>query len=149
MWATQCAKDIMSEYDNRKKIKKFAKEMTQTRLTNELTEGADNTKMDIDSKVLEGKMRLKYWDYFRNGNLRLLEFMLRFKEYNAGMEIKTSNPQFIRDSKKADEKIKKYIIFLERNNEIALTEVTRIRSVIDKMSKVSTFKGSTLNLPTF
>lgn len=138
MWATRCSKDIMYEYENRKKIKKFAKEMTQTRLQNELTEGADRGKHQSESSVLESKMRLKYWDYFRSGNIRLLEFMGLFRDHNHEMEKKTSDPEYIRQSKHADLKIKRYIVFLEKNIETSLIEVTRIKNYVERLSKVST-----------
>jgi hypothetical protein len=136
MWATRCSKDIMHEHANRKKVKKFAKEITQTRLQNELTEGASFKNEVLDEgHVLEDKMRLKYWDYFRGGNISLLEFMSMFKQLNTEMEKQTSDPQVLRANRNADIKIRKYIMFLERNIENALFEITRLRNMISKYAE--------------
>jgi len=135
LWVAMCTKNIMLEYETRRSIKKMCKEVALVYMNDANNDGGKVKEVDYQRKLKEYCLREKYWNYYRIGSYQLLKFMTTFSNKIAELEELIDHPTALENRQKEREKIKLYILELEKEIENNLTELNKMRLVLNEYEK--------------
>lgn len=137
LWATSCAKNIISEKEARKNMMKISEEITKASILDfDFKKHQHKKILSNTEKYSQFSLKLRYWKYFKHGQAKLLEYMYvldKATEQNDKVlgDVRTKKVQAA-----ADEKIKKYILQLEREVAENFQEIQLMTRKIDEFRKV-------------
>lgn len=115
-WATMIAKAIIKESNYRRAMKQIVKQISIASQREEHMRIKDNKfHDDPEKKIGQFKMRLKLWEYYWIGTREILRLSNEFSALNARFERNKLPPKAMAAKVNAEDKIHKYIYFLERN----------------------------------
>ena len=136
LWVAMCTKNIMLEYETRRSIKKMCKEVALAYVNEANEKGSHTKEIDYARKLKEYTLREKYWNYYRVGSYQLLKFMTTFSKKIQELEEKIDHPTSIENKKDEKEKIKLYIMELEKEVENNLSELNQMRLLLNQYEQV-------------
>ena len=131
VWSTLCSRDIMIEYETRKKIRRKAKEIASIHLGEEENSLTPNYYHNLDPKhrIKEYQVREVYWSYFRIGIMRLMKFYSVLNKRVQIAQRKIKQPLESKVKEDAMDRLKVYIRNLEEQIETNVGDLQEIRKV--------------------
>lgn len=108
-------KNILTEHAARKTMKKISKEITKSSVIDFDFEKHEHKKiLTRREKFSQFSLKMKYWNYFKYGHAQLLEFMKLFHERIEANDKELKVARKANLNGKVDDKIKKYVLDLEK-----------------------------------
>lgn len=132
IWTTICTKNLVTEQEARSSAKRLSKDLAQTDYRSYKENFMEKVHIPPENKLAKFNLRLKYWDYFRIGQEKLLSYMHYFNEGAGELETQIGDPRVTRIKKKVDDKIKRYILSLEERVEKNLLDIQRMKKKLDE-----------------
>lgn len=130
VWSFRCSRDVMLEFETRRKLRRKAKELSVGHLEGDSIEREFDiiSLMTPAQRLAEFQIRELYWKYFRVGNAKLAKYHDMINEKFEKTEYLISHPQ---DKKKVEavEKMKVYIKDLEEKIEANFHDIDQIQNV--------------------
>jgi len=134
-WATACARNISQEYSKRKELKRVAKEISASRMLDQSDPSGKGDESNSAAYLSELKLRMVYWDYFKIMENELIKNMHFFSDRVKNLEKETADPEMVKGTVKADEKIQKYIYQLEKQISQNYADIKKIGQKIKEYSR--------------
>ena len=131
IWSAHCSKDIITEYETRKKIRRKAKEIVSLHLEeDERTLAPTNfSNKPPESRIKEYQVREIYWSYFRIGVRKLMKLYDILSRQVKRSETKISDMKKEKIIEETVDKLKVYIAELEEKIETNMLNIQEIRKV--------------------
>ena len=138
LWSDQCARDIMQEYETRKKIRRKAKQTISMRLQETESEFIKNNfkALPLRARLSEYQLRELYWSYFRISQRRLMKFYASVNKHviNSQSRVRVVHLDDLKNQ--AIEKLRIYIDDLEKRVANNFYDIEKIKKVFRKHKMV-------------
>mgnify|MGYP000849732448 CR=1 FL=1 len=133
LWSTLCAKDIMLEYELRKKIRRKARQIISKRL-HEAENEYNNKRFRklLEVRLSEYQLRELYWSYFRISQRRLMKYYTSLNKFVQNAQSRVRVVQLENIKSETIEKLRIYIDDLEKRVANNFRDIEKIKKVFKK-----------------